>query len=184
MSVIPAEMVERHFPSGQTSVLDIGCGIRPQRVVAADTHVCVDPHAPYLDRLRENCFKGQLIAATWDEVLPTYPDQAFDALFALDTIEHWPKSDGEIFLSEARRVARTVVIFTPDGPFPQHYEDGELDAWGMDGGFWQTHRSDWTPADFEGWTLYELPGFHKTDAKGHELPEPIGAFWAVWECGQ
>lgn len=181
MSVIPPEMVERHFPETPSKVLDVGCGIRPQRVVQPDLHVCVDAHRPYLEHLRENGFGGLLIEGPWGTVLPSFLSKSFDALFALDAIEHWPKGDGEIFLNEARRVAKTVVIFTPDGPFPQHYEEDEPDAWGMDGGYWQTHRSAWTPEDFEGWETYELPEFHKTSADGKELPQPVSAFWAVWD---
>ncbi len=180
MSTVPADLVKRHLTPPPETVLDIGCGIRPQRVVAPRLHVGVDAHGPYLERVRQSGFRGVLVEGAWDAVLSGLADDSFDAVFALDAIEHWPKEDGRLFLDEARRVASTVVIFTPDGPFPQSYEDGETDAWGMDGGFWQTHRSAWTPEDFEGWTLYELPGFHKTDAAGRSLPEPIGAFWAVW----
>lgn len=155
------------------SALDIGCGIRPQRVVEARWQVFLDPHAPYLERV-----PGQTICATW-EVIAQMPDRSFDVITALDVIEHLPRDEGWHFLEEARRVAGRVLIFTPDGPFPQHYDLGEPDQWGMDGGRWQTHRSSWRPSDFLAWEVTVIPDFHCTDADGRPLPRPIGAFWAI-----
>lgn len=177
---VGAELLERYLSPPPETVLDVGCGIQPQTLTKPRVHVCIDAHRPYLERLQAEKFDGVLIASRWNVVLPRFLDRSFDALFALDVIEHWPHEEGLKFLSQARRVAKTVLIFTPDGPFPQRYEPGEADAWGMGGGWWQTHRSAWAPEDFSGWDILELPGFHTTDACGNELPEPIGAFWSVW----
>lgn len=159
------------------SVLDVGCGIRPQRLVKAERYVGVDIHQPYLDVLGG----GEFICSDWRPALKRFKRHEFDAVIALDFIEHLTRRDGWDFLRAAQRVGKLVCIFTPSGPFPQHYEEGEPDAWGMDGGKWQTHRSAWTPEDFEGWKVTTWPAFHRVNAVGAALPEPIDAFWAKKE---
>lgn len=160
------------------SVLDVGCGIRPQQCVAADRYVGVDIHQPYIDHLGGG---SEYVCADWRTALARFGHHEFDLVIALDFIEHLPRSEGFAFLDEATRVGRQVCIFTPLGPFPQHYEQNEPDQWGMDGGRWQTHRSAWWPEDFRGWDVHVHPGFHTCDANGVPLPHPIGAFWAVKE---
>jgi len=156
------------------SVLDVGCGIRPQKVVATQRWVGVDAFQPYLDSLA-----GEVICSDWRPALRSFAPDSFDLVVALDFIEHLRRREGREFLTAAQRVGRAVCIFTPLGPFPQRYVDGETDAWGMGGGYWQTHRSAWTPKDFEGWSIQVEAGFHTVDAKDEPLPEPIDAFWAV-----
>ena len=57
----------------------------------------------------------------------------------------------KLALAKARQ---QVVVFTPHGFHKQEYVKGEKDAWGMNGTYWQTHRSGWTPEDFdESWRV-------------------------------
>src|SRR4029078_10523678 len=101
-----------------------------------------------------------LLNATWDQAIGMFPDKSVDSVFALDFIEHLDKQDGLRMLREAERVARQqIVVFTPHGFFPQSYDDpGKPDRWGMDGGYWQTHRSGWAPDDFgDGWDIVICP---------------------------
>lgn len=156
------------------TVLDVGCGIRPQQIVPAERSVGVDIHQPYLDTLH-----GDYICSDWRPALRSFKRDAFDLVIALDFIEHLYRRDGHQFLSAAKRVGKAVAIFTPLGPFPQPYVRGEPDGWGMDGGYWQAHRSAWTPEDFDGWEIEVCEGFHIHDAAKRLLPEPIDAFWAV-----
>lgn len=172
-------------------VLDVGPGIQPQSYFRPRTHICVEAHAPYLERLRADraadpgmvCLRG-----TWQQVLPHLPDNSVDTAFALDLIEHLEKEDGFALLREMSRVARVqVVIFTPLGMYPQQYGEGDADAWGMDGGHWQTHRSGWLPAELarvgEGWEAVVVPEFHHADQHGQPLEKPFGAFWAIRTVG-
>jgi hypothetical protein len=172
-------------------VLDVGPGIQPQSYFRPRTHICVEAHAPYVERLRADragdpgvvCLRG-----TWQQVLPHLPDDSVDTAFALDLIEHLEKEDGFALLREMSRIARVqVVIFTPLGMYPQEYGEGDADAWGMDGGHWQTHRSGWFPAELarvgEGWEAVVVPGFHHADQHGQPLEKPFGAFWAIRTVG-
>ena len=102
-------------------------------------------------------------------------------MFALDFIEHLTKGEGFDFLAQAERVARRqVVLFTPLGYFPQSYEDAdEMDGWRMHGGYWQTHRSGWTPDDFPaGWDIIACREYHTKDRHG-QLDAPAGCLWAI-----
>ncbi|MFL6334919.1 MAG: methyltransferase domain-containing protein [Pyrinomonadaceae bacterium] len=171
-------------------VLDIGPGIRPQTFVKQPyLHICVDAHRPYLERVKREAGDDPryvFINSTWNQALPMLPDKSVDTVFALDFIEHLEKEDGLNLLREAERVARRqVVIYTPHGFFPQSYDDPEKpDRWGMDGGYWQTHRSGWLPEDFgEGWEVIIAPDFITVDEEEHVMDEPMGAIWAIRNLG-
>ncbi|MBA4386267.1 MAG: hypothetical protein C0410_16155 [Anaerolinea sp.] len=173
-SIIPVE-----------SVVDVGAGIRPQTFFIPSTHVIVEPFKPYIDRLKESsAFSSHMVIlnGTWDQVLPFFPDKSVDTVFALDVIEHFKKEAGFKFINQAERIARKqVVIFTPSGMYEQSYDDeSKADRWGMQGGFWQSHRSGWKPEDFNGdWELLVCNDFHQTDQYDEVLHEPFGAFWAI-----
>jgi hypothetical protein len=165
-------------------VIDLGPGIRPQSFVKPCVHICVDAHRPYLERLkRESADAPQyvLINAAWDQAIGLFPDKSVDTVFALDFIEHLDKPDGLRMLREAERVARRqIVVYTPNGFYPQSYEDPRKpDRWGMDGGLWQTHRSGWAPEDFgDDWDVVVCRDWLVLNQDDQPLEEPMGALWA------
>jgi hypothetical protein len=164
-------------------VLDLGPGIYPQSFVKARVHICVEAHLPYLEHIKRK-HRGEpryvLINSTWDQVIRMLPDKSVDTVFALDFIEHLEKEDGLKMLCEAQRVARRqVVVFTPHGLFPQSYDPSKLDRWGMDGGYWQTHRSGWDLEDFgEHWDFVVCPDCLLLDENNQPMEKPMGAIWA------
>lgn len=176
------EIEQRLLPGGV--VVDIGPGIQPQKLIDPQVHICVDAHRPYVERLQSEIGddpRYMLLNCTWDVALKAMPARSVDCVFALDVIEHMEKDDGMAFLREAQRVARRqVVIFTPLGFYPQSYDDlTKPDRWGMDGGYWQTHRSGWLPDDFgDNWDIVCCRDFHTVDDDKQPLDEPIGAIWA------
>ncbi|HEX7956093.1 MAG TPA: methyltransferase domain-containing protein [Pyrinomonadaceae bacterium] len=166
-------------------VLDLGPGICPQPFVKNPyVHICVEAHRPYIERVRREVRddpKYVFINSPWDKAIGLLPDKSVDTVFALDFIEHLEKEDGLRMLREAERVARRqVVVYTPDGFYPQHYEDpSKPDRWGMDGGFWQTHRSGWKTDDFgDEWEFIISPDFLTLDEDNRPLEVPMGAIWA------
>lgn len=177
------EEIRRRLLPGEV-VVDVGPGIQPQTLTDPRVHICVDAHRPYVERLQSEIGDDPhyvLINSTWDVALKAMPARSVDCVYALDVIEHMEKEDGMAFLREAERVARRqIVIFTPLGFYPQTYDDpSQPDRWGMDGGFWQTHRSGWLPEDFgDGWDMICCKDFHEVDDDGRPLPEPMGALWA------
>jgi hypothetical protein len=164
------------------SVVDVGSGINPQSFVTARVHICVDPFLPYLERLRQDFGDDRfvLVHATWDKVLPLLPDASIDSVFALDVIEHLETAEARRLIEEMVRVARTqVVVFTPLGFYPQTYEPGDTDRWGMTGSAWQVHHSGWNPDDFREWRIFACREYHLVDQHEQQLAEPLGAFWAI-----
>ena len=149
------------------SLVDVGPGIRPQRLVRAARHLCIEPHGQYVRWLRRRGY--EVIQATAREALPAI--EPADAIVMLDVIEHMEKAEGEAVLRLAREKAGKVVVLTPLGYREQRYAEGARDAWGMNGTFWQTHRSGWLPEEFAGWSVFVDPVFFRK--KG-------GAFVAIW----
>ncbi|MBV9925981.1 MAG: methyltransferase domain-containing protein [Acidobacteria bacterium] len=171
-------------------VLDLGPGIVPQTFVKKPyVHICVDAHRPYIERVKREVGDDPryvFLNATWDTVVPLLPDKSVDTVFALEFIEHLEKEDGLRMLREAERVARKqVVVGTPCGFYHQHYEDPTVpDRWGMDGAYWQSHRSGWQPEDFpEGWEFIISPDFIVEDEHDHLMEEPMPQLWALRNLG-
>jgi hypothetical protein len=170
-------------------VLDLGPGICPQPLVKPYVHICVDAHRPYLERVRKESAgdpKFVLIHSPWEQAIGMLPDKSVDSVFALDFIEHLEKADGLRMLREAERVARCqIVVYTPHGFFPQSYDDpAKPDRWGMDGGYWQTHRSGWSPEDFgDRWDFVISPDSIVLDEDNQVMEQPMAALWAVRTLG-
>lgn len=132
-------------------IADIGPGIRPQPFYKAARHLCIEPHAEYADWLESNGYA--VIRETALVALPRL--ERVGCIFMLDVIEHMEKNEGRAVLELARAKAHQVVVYTPLGFKEQSYQPGEKDAWGLNGSYWQTHRSGWTPGDFDGWRILQ-----------------------------
>lgn len=166
-------------------VLDIGCGIMPQRYVRPLVHICCEPFAQYVEHLKaktndELDRQYIIIKADWREAVEKIPHGSVDSIFLIDVVEHLEKEEGLRLLKLTEKIARRqIVLFTPLGFMPQEHPDGK-DAWGMEGGEWQEHKSGWMPEDFdESWDIYACEDYHVTDNRGVPLEKPFGAFWAI-----
>jgi hypothetical protein len=170
---VPLYVKAKPFIKRAGVLLDVGAGVRPQRFVECDRHVCMEAHDEYCDVLRANGF--ETICAAVPAGLVGF-DMAIDSVVAIDVIEHLTREDGLAAVAEMVRIARgQVVIFTPLGFLAQ---DGgvHVDPWGYQGQHWQAHRSGWTPDDFPGWRCFVDEDFH-TRERGFKF----GAFFAIWD---
>jgi len=177
-------LVEQNCMSA-VSVLDIGCGIRPQTLLKdPPIHICCEPCLEYVTYLQKNVIPGRknlvVLKLDWDAVVKTFPERSVDTVVITDVIEHLTKEDGKRLLALTETIARNqVVVFTPLGLLPQDH-DSDLDARGLHGGAWQAHKSGWSPDDFdETWIIYASDDFHRYDVYGNAFEEPFGAFYAV-----
>lgn len=169
-------------------VLDIGCGIVPQRFVKPHVHICCEPYTEYVSHLQKNILNMEgrdrsylVLNMGWNEVVRNFPEKSVDTIFLVDVIEHLEKEEGRALLEQTEKIARRqVVIFTPLGFMPQHHADGK-DAWGLSGGAWQEHKSGWMPEDFAGeeWEFFAVHEYHTTFSDGQLTEQPFGAFWAI-----
>ncbi|MGD0817567.1 MAG: class I SAM-dependent methyltransferase [Methanomassiliicoccales archaeon] len=181
----------RKLVRATSTVLDIGCGIRPQDFFEPDIHICLDPHEEYLNHLAKNLTNEKkrhvmTIKGDWALAPKIFPSRSVDSLFLLDIIEHVDKEQAIQFLKECEDLVREqIVIFTPLGFLPQELEESGLDGWGLHGGEWQVHRSGWMPEDFgDQWDFLVCDDFHKVDGQGNRLDHPYGAFFAFLNLGE
>lgn len=168
-----------------SKLLDIGCGIKPFTKVKCKTHICCEPYNEYVEVLNEKYKDLLILNMSWQDVVEKFPSSSVDTILIIDVIEHLEKKEALDLLTKTLKIAsQQVVVFTPLGFFEQNHPDG-IDAWGLHGGKWQTHRSGWYPEDFlensnGHWDFYICNDFHDLNNKGERLPEPKGAFWAIW----
>lgn len=161
------------------TVLDIGCGIRPQDLQTPDTHICVDPFPQYIKELQNKIKNNNndtlsiFIQADWAEILKLLPSKSVDNVYLLDVIEHLDKEEGRKLLQASDRIARNqIIIFTPLGFVPQNPVG--KDAWGLDGVSLQTHQSGWEFSDFDrSWEIFVSKNFHQIGKKYYD------AFFAI-----
>ena len=164
-----------------SSILDIGCGIRPQSYISPEFLICVEPYSEYADILMKNFAGTNVIILRYKalEALKMLATKSIDTIFMIDVIEHMEKEVGMQVLEECSRVARMqIIIYTPLGYMPQEVH-GETDAWGMGGGEWQDHKSGWYPEEFSEWSIVACKELHFKDYKDQPIDPPYGGFYAI-----
>ena len=164
-----------------SSVLDIGCGIRPQSYISPDFLICAEPYHEYVEILKSNLADTNTIILPFRalDALKMLTSKSVDSIFMIDVIEHMEKEVGLQVLEECNRVARKqIIIYTPLGYMPQEVH-GKVDAWGLDGGEWQDHKSGWYPEDFAEWSIVACRELHFEDFKGTPINPPYGGFYAI-----
>jgi hypothetical protein len=166
-------------------ILDIGCGIRPQQFIVPMVHICVEPFKQYVHVLQQK-ISGEvdrdyvIINTEWENAIKLIPEKSVDSIFIIDVIEHLDKNEAIILLKNTEKLARKqIILFTPLGFLPQEHPDGK-DAWGLDGGDWQNHKSGWEPKDFDkSWKIIISKDFHDKNSFGIPHTTPFGAMWAI-----
>lgn len=169
-------------------VLDIGCGIRPQKFQKPLIHICCEPFGQYIEELQKIICRRRwqdrfiVIQSDWSMVVKMFPPLSVDTIYLIDVVEHLPKKEALRLLKKTEKIARKqIIIFTPLGFLAQRHPDGK-DAWGMNGGKMQEHQSGWEPSDFDdSWDIYATHKYHTTDNLGHFYKKPYGAFYAIKE---
>lgn len=134
------------------NIIDIGPGIRPQDFFLPKRHIVIEPHDEYIEILKKEK-KFEVHEGTALDILPKL--EKTQSIFLLDVIEHMTKEEGKELLQICeQKASEQIILFTPIGFDVQSYEEGEKDAWGYNGIYWQTHRSGWTPDEFVDWDCY------------------------------
>lgn len=140
---------------GCQSVLDVGCGeSSPLCELALPIDlVGVDAHGPTIERATSRGCHQRYELADVRTILDRFGPDSFDAVVALDVIEHLEKEDGWALVEAMEVVARyRVVIFTPNGFLEQEAFDGNSA---------QVHRSGWSAIEFSrrGYTVKGARGW-------------------------
>ena len=125
------------------SVLDVACGNNSPLMHCKKTFrsTGVDIFEPYLVESKEKGIHDDYIVSDVSNLDQKIGADSYDAVIALDLIEHLPKKLGFKLLESLERIARKkVVIFTPNGFLEQTPYDNNP---------WQEHQSGWDVDDFK-----------------------------------
>lgn len=139
---------------GMTSVLDLGCGARSpiSKIKKTFYSVGYDMFPQSVATSKKDHIHDTYVR---DDVLRAdthFPKSSFDAVIALDLIEHLPKQDGKKLIDVMSKLAKKkVIIMTPNGFYKQEpYENNPF----------QVHKSGWKTKDFtsRGFRVYGIRG--------------------------
>jgi len=132
------------IPLNCESLVDLGCGrgiigalCRIYR--APERMVGVDGFAPYLDFCGAMGFYDELLSLDLRQMPLPFPSAHFQVATCIEVIEHLPKDQGLILLSELERIASCVIVTTPGIWFEQDDYDGNP---------LQKHLALWTVGEF------------------------------------
>jgi hypothetical protein len=118
------------------TVLDLGCGCDSpiQYCNTTLSSVGVELFEPYLRESSRKHIHSQYLQA--DVMKLEFKPKSFDAVVALELLEHLSKEEGYELISKMGKWAkRKVVLTTPNGYLPQDIYDNNL---------LQLHRTGWT----------------------------------------
>jgi len=145
--------VLRKETRGCNSLLDLGCGYNTyihKITKGIPRSVGVDVFMPSIEKARAAKTHSEFVLDDVMSYLRKQPDKSFDAIIALDLIEHLTKEDGIKLKDEMERVAaKKAIILTPNGFVPQRPYDNNP---------WQEHKSGWPWQEWIGYG-YKLYGF-------------------------
>ena len=112
-------LLESHLNNGEV-VLDAGCGRKSNlRLVKKRlTTVGLDHYKPYLKESRKKSLHDKYVLG--DVRRMPFEDKSFDVVVSVEVLEHMPKKDGLKMLKEMERVARRIVLTTPNGFLPTY----------------------------------------------------------------
>lgn len=155
------------------SVLDIGCGTAsPIRFFTFQRSVGLDAYGPALNEARKRKTHTKYVKAASGRILRLFKKE-FDAVVALDLIEHLDKNDGYQLINDMKKLAKKkVIIFTPNGFLPQYAKKNK----------YQIHKSGWTTDDFtrKGFHVKGMLGPKFLRSGGHGITKKPFIFWALF----
>ena len=133
------------YPKKVGSILDLACGIScKSQYLKANIKIGVDIYRPYLEKARSD-YNGVLVNYDITHIEDLFLPKSFDVILLLDVVEHLAKNVAFNLITKCEKIAKkAVIIETPKGYVPQN-----IDIWGLGGDYYQTHRSEWYPLDFE-----------------------------------
>jgi SAM-dependent methyltransferase len=162
----------RHFPNAvvrmmqaelgaMESILDVGCGsdspLQWVRTKARKTGF--DAFEPSVAQSRAKGIHDEYVVKPLENM--DFAPGSFDAVIAMDLIEHFEKQASLRLVARLEQIARRkVILFTPNGFLPQTvYEDNP----------WQEHLCGWTVEEFEqrGYRVRGALGFKRLRGEFH-----------------
>lgn len=141
--------------SGCRSVLDVGCGADSplRRIKKTFKSEGVDLFKESIKKSKAQKIHDSYKICNIIKLGKVYKDKSFDAVIALDVIEHLKKEDSIKLIKDMEKIARKkVVLLTPNGFYHQDAYDNNP---------YQVHISKWGIKDLKnlGYRIHGLRGF-------------------------
>lgn len=157
------------------SVLDVGCGVNSPlaKIKKHFYSVGVDIHKPSITKSKNSRIHDEYKVGNVLSIDKLFKKRRFDAVVALDLIEHLPKQKGWELLRKMTSLAKKkVILLTPNGFVPQHPYDGNE---------FQEHVSGWTVKDFRshGFKVYGMRGLKWLRGEYATIKWKPWFFWAA-----
>lgn len=136
------------------TVLDVGCGRDSpiQKIKKTFWSEGIDIFKPYIIKSKRKRIHNSYKVADIRKLDKLYMPRSFDAVVALDVIEHLNKREGKKLLFAMEKIAKKMVILlTPNGVNEQDsYDDNP----------YQIHKSGWNRDELKklGYKVYGLRG--------------------------
>jgi SAM-dependent methyltransferase len=158
---------------GCESVLDVGCGKSADlRWLGVKHSVGIDGYAPDLEEARRQNTHDEFILGSVLELDNHFKAGQFDAVIAMDVIEHLTKENGWRLMQAMEKIScHKVIIFTPSGFLSQrHSAKDDL----------QEHLSGWEAAEMRqaGYQVFGMLGPKVLRGEFHALKWRPKLFWS------
>ncbi|MDI6603122.1 MAG: class I SAM-dependent methyltransferase [Patescibacteria group bacterium] len=154
------------------TVLDLGCGYNsPIQYCNIPFSIGVEKFEPYLKESKEKKIHNQYIKADITKI--EFKPKSFDAVIAIDVLEHLSKEEGYELLKRMEKWARKkIIIFTPNGyVYQDDYDNNPL----------QEHKSGWNAEELKklGFKIFGVNGWKRLRGyRGKIKYKPI-LFWRI-----
>ncbi len=132
---------------GCSSVIDLGCGGTPSLLSRFSR---IKKKYPHLYSVGIDIFEEYIVAAQKTNVHSRYiksdilkidfPENSFDCALLIDVIEHIKKDDFYLFLPKLEKIAKKIIILTPNG-----FIDNDI----IDNNEHQAHQSGWSKEEMK-----------------------------------
>lgn len=156
------------------SLLDVGCGAYSpiKRFSKKMKHVVgVDIFEPSIEKSRADGIHNDYVKANVLELDKHFKPKSFECVVASDLIEHLTKEDGNRLIEMMEKIAsKKVVIYTPNGFFPQSEFDGNK---------YQVHISGWDIEEMQqkGYRIIGINGYKKLYGEFGKMRWKPKVFW-------
>lgn len=160
---------------GMSSVLDVGCGSwSPLGNIKKNFYSeGIDIHEPSIKEIKKKKIHNKYKVGDILKLNLFFKPKSFDAVIALDVIEHFEKKDALILIKKMENIAKKkVVIFTPYGFTVQHPYDGNP---------FQEHKSGWYIDEFKkmGYLVYGMRGLRFIRGEYATIKYKPWFFWGI-----
>ena len=163
---------------GCRSVLDVGCGSKsPIRYIKKNFYSeGIDIFKPSIIESKKKKIHDKYVLGDIQKLDMYYRPRSFDAVIALDVLEHFKSIDALKLVKMIERVARKkVIILTPNG----HHLDMVCE--GDKNNLFQKHKSGWFKKDLEdlGYKVFGLRGLKYIRNENATIKSKPWIFWGL-----